>query len=430
MELYKHIIRWYLPALILIASVGNTSAANKPLEFWVNSPTDVKYYTNMIKVYQEKVDKDFKINVHHYGFLELPDKLTVAIKTGINTPDIVEIDELFFSMFLPSQIPFVDMTDRIKKSGLNKNILQQRLSLFGYKDRLYGIPQSVAAVVLYYRSDLLSQYKINVNEFDTWENFIKSAKKVTNTNSVLLALDWSYFEILLKQRGFDFFDEHGSLMLDSPEVVETLEFLVSLSKDKVGRAPDRGNIFDPAFFSTDIKNNEYISVMSAGWYGMDMISNFSPPNAIGQWRAVQLPIWTDSKSKSKRPTSTFAGQGLCIYKKSKQIDKAWSFIEFVMNDIDANVERFVQRNCFPALVPSWADTRIGKPDSIFGGQSFGNLMAELAPQIPQTIQAPMRAQIIGLIREKYWNSLVSGNMAPAAVLKEIKAEVQKGMERK
>jgi len=96
MNAYIKFLRWSIPAFFLIVSIRSAPAADKPLEFWVNSPTDVKYYANMIKLYQEKVDKDFKINIHHYGFLELPDKLTVAIKTGINTPDIVEIDELFF----------------------------------------------------------------------------------------------------------------------------------------------------------------------------------------------------------------------------------------------------------------------------------------------------------------------------------------------
>src|SRR4051812_28031475 len=54
-----------------------------PIEFWVNSQTDEKYFQNMIQVYKAKVDPAFDAHVRSYGFTEMPDKLAIAIKTGV-----------------------------------------------------------------------------------------------------------------------------------------------------------------------------------------------------------------------------------------------------------------------------------------------------------------------------------------------------------
>src|SRR5687768_561048 len=126
------------------------AAAPKPVEFWVNSQSDEKYYNNMIQAYKAKVDPAFEANVRSYGFTEMPDKLAIAIKSGINPPDIVQLDEIYFSLYLRGTIPFADLTDRIKKAGMDQTILPQRMGLFTWKNRTYGIPQSVSNVVLYY----------------------------------------------------------------------------------------------------------------------------------------------------------------------------------------------------------------------------------------------------------------------------------------
>jgi len=414
---------------ILTSFLSISPAKEKPLEFWVNSPTDVKYYTKMIKLYKDKVDKHFEANIRHYGFVEMPDKLSIAIKTGINTPDLVQIDELFFSVFLSSEVPFADITDKVKEAGLDKTILHQRLSLFQYEKKIYGLPQSVAAVVLYYRNDLFTELKLTPAAIDTWEKFKKVGKKIASGSQSLIAMDWSLFPILLNQRGLSLVNANGTLNLDSPEVIETLEWIVDLYNQGIGRFPDRGHIFEPTFFSGDIANNEVLSIVSAGWYGLDMLTNFSPPNAKGKWRAMPLPIWDDGKSHSDRPTSSFAGQGILIYKKSKQINRSWNFIKFIMENIEANVLRFTQRNCFPAFVPAWLDQRFSQPDSLFGGQRFGNLMMDLASQVPEINQSPSRSHIIGLIREKYWPMLMNNEETAKSALKKLKKEVTSGMKR-
>src|SRR6185436_15061471 len=90
----------------------------KPVTLWVSSEADLKYYRNMVEVYRQKVDKNFQADIQAYGFSEMPDKLALAVKSGVNPPDIVQFEEIFFSLYLKGEIPFVDLTDRLAKSPL------------------------------------------------------------------------------------------------------------------------------------------------------------------------------------------------------------------------------------------------------------------------------------------------------------------------
>lgn len=394
------------------------------MEIWVNSSADAKYYQHMVKEYQ-KTNPKFKANVRHFGFAELPDKLGIAMKTGINAPDIVQTDEMFFSVFLGPQIPFVDLTKKAKASGLTQSILPQRQAIFTYKNKLYGIPQSLSAVVMYYREDLFKTEGIKPQDLDTWDKFYEVGKKIRKQQRSLLALDWSYWEILARQRGVEIVHPDGKPNFKDSTVVSTLEWLQNLAKERIGEQPDRGSIFEPTFFTGDVANNEIMTIIGAEWYGLDMLNNFTPPEVKGKWKAMPLPAWTDAKS-NKRRTSSFSGQGLLIYKGSKQVDNSWKFIEFTQKNIEANVSRFTDRNCITAYTPAWADNRFNMPDSIFGGQNFGGLILELAQELPTPIQAPGRAILINLLREKYWNGYMNGEYTATQLLDLLEKDAAQG----
>ena len=94
-----------------------------------------------------------------------------------------------------------------------------------------------SGVMLYYRNDLFEELKIVPENINTWDKFITTGKKVRQAQRGLVSMDWSYFGILLRQRGTDLFKKEGSLNLDDPMVLETLEFLVKLATEGIARVP-------------------------------------------------------------------------------------------------------------------------------------------------------------------------------------------------
>ena len=411
-----------LPLLAVAFAFWVSPAAAKPVKIWVNTQAEAEYYANMVKIYNKKVDKNFTAEFQAYGFEEMPDKLALAVKSGINTPDIVQFDEIFFSLYLKGEIPFMDITDRIAKGPLANGILPQRTGLFKWKGRTYGVPQSTSNVVLWYREDLFRQAGISPNDLRTWDQFEAVARRIKKDDRHMLALDWSYLGMLIRQRGYDFYSPAGEPLVDSAIIVDTWKRLAMWNADGIGMMPGQGGIFSPQFFSTSVADNGVLAIMGADWYGLDILQNFDK-DGKGKWRAMPLPVWTDSKSKGRRNTSSFSGQGLVIFKKSTQKEASYKFVEWVMSDIDANVERYLQGNCFTPYKPAWSDLRLARAEPFFGGQVLSQLFMELAPKAPTPSQSPMNAMIVNFVREQYFADVMGGGTKPEDAFSQMKAKI-------
>jgi arabinosaccharide transport system substrate-binding protein len=411
-------------AAAFLAPLAAPVRAAKPLQVWVYSQSDANYYKSMVALYNKKTGAKFEAEFQAYGYSEMPDKLALAVKSGVNVPDIVQFDEIFFSLYLGDDVPFLDLTDRIAKSPLKTGILPQRAELFTWKGRAYGVPQSTSSVVMFYRADLFKNAGITPNDLRTWEGFEKAALKVKSDSRHMLALDWSYLPILVRQRGYNFYSKQGVPLQDSAIIVETWDRIARWNREGIAFMPGQGGIYSPQFFNTSVADNGVLAIIGADWYGLDILQNMGGNNK-GKWRAMPLPVWTDSKSRGRRNTSSFSGQGLVIFKKSPNTEAAWKFVEWVMSDVDANVERYLQGNCFTPYRPAWTDLRLARPEPFFGGQVLTELLIDVAPNLPPPAQSPANALIVNFLREQYFSSSMGGSEdGPAKAFSELKGQLR------
>ena len=410
--------------LMILGLVFVGSLQAKPLDIWISSFQDQLYYENMVKLYKSSVDQNFEAKVQAFGFREMPEKLAVSVKTGINPPDVVQLDEVLFGAFLAGDVPFLDLGNRIKKAKLDKDIAKSRQNLFAYKGKTYGVPQSLSAMVLYYRSDLLKELDIDPTRLSTWDKLVSVGEKVVKDHGkAMIALDPTYFGILLRQRDSDLFGKDGSVYPDREAAIEVLAWLQNLKKSGVGMVPERASIFDPLFFNSAVQFGEVLTVVGADWYGLDMLQQFTP-DLKGKWGAMPLPAWKLPNGKLSRRTSTFAGQGLMINKQSKSPDESWKFIKFVITNKESNARRFLDGNSFPAYLPAWKDERLLQPNEFFSNQKFGELLVKLSNEVPEVVGHPNRAKAIFLFQETFFNSLIYGELKPAEVVDKMKTMLE------
>ena len=397
----------------------------KPLVMWISSFQDQVYYEKMVELYAKKSGKSFDLEIKAYGFREMPDKLGVAFRTGQGIPDLVQLDETFFGVFLNGPSPFLDLSERARKSGLSKTLHPRRLEVFTYKNELLGLPQSLSAMMMYYRKDLFEDFGIEPADLSTWGKLAEvGARLMDNHSQRLLALDGTLFDVLLRQKGSDLFDRKGKFLPDQKVALEVLTEFAEMSQAQIAVMPDRGSIFDPVFFSGDLENGEVLCVAGADWYGLDLFQQFAPAMQ-GAWGMMPLPTWRKKNGELGPRTATFAGQGLMICKASKSQDEAWDFIEFVMKDKGANAERFLQGNSFPAYLPSWKDRRLLDKHEYFE-QSMGKLLVELADEIPPVVVDPRRPQAIFLMQENYFGSVMFGSLSPREALSQYREAMKTG----
>jgi arabinosaccharide transport system substrate-binding protein len=403
----------FFTPLFVVLSGSFLRAEN--LVLWISSFQDQVYYEKMGRLYAEKTGKKLDLEVKAYGFREMPDKLGVAFRTGEGIPDLVQLDETFFGVFLNGPSPFVDLTGRVKKSGLAKDLHPRRLEVFTYKGKVLGVPQSLSAMVLYYRRDLFKEMGVNPKDLETWAGVAKVGKRLQEKHGQrLMALDGTLFDVLLRQRGTDLFDAKGKFLPDRKIALSILEEFAGLAKSEIAVMPDRGSIFDPVFFSGDLETGEVLCVPGADWYGLDLFQQFAP-DMKGMWGMLPLPTWRDKDGKLGPRTATFAGQGLMICEGSEKKEASWSFIEFVMKNKEANAERFLQGNSFPAYRPAWKDKRLLAKHEYFE-QSMGDLLIDLADEIPPVVVDPRRPQAIFLMQENYFGSIMFGALSAKEAL--------------
>ena len=408
---------FYLFVIAVLSVVSPLSA--KELVIWISSFQDQVYYEQMGELYAKNRKKDVTINVKAYGFREMPDKLGVAIRSGQGIPDMVQLDETFFGVFLNEDSPFVDLTKKVKKSGLSKDLHPRRLEVFTYNGKVMGVPQSLSAMVLYYRKDLFEEFDIKPSDLKTWADVAEvGAELQEDQGQRLMALDGTLFDVFLRQKGTDLFDKKGNFLPDEEKALEVLEEFAEMSAAQITVMPDRGSIFDPVFFSGDLETGEVLCVPGADWYGLDLFQQFAP-GMKGLWGMMPLPTWRNEKGELGPRTATFAGQGLMICKGSKKREESWDFIEFVMKNKEANAERFLQGNSFPAYQPSWKDERLLAKHEYFE-QSIGELLIQLAKEIPPVVVDPRRPQAIFLMQENYFGSVMFGALSPKDAIKQYK----------
>ena len=388
------------------------------LVLWISSFQDQVYYEKMADLFANK-NKGFELEVKAYGFREMPDKLGVALRTGEGIPDMVQLDETFFGVFLNGPSPFLNLTDLAKKAKLDKALHPKRLEVFTYKNQLLGLPQSLSAMVLYYRKDLFEDFKIKPEDLKTWKDVAEIGEELQESQGQrFLALDGTLFDVLLRQRGTDLFDKKGKFLPNEKVAVEVLQEFAEMSQAQVAVMPDRGSIFDPVFFSGDLETGEVLCVAGADWYGLDLFQQFAP-GMEGMWGMMPLPTWEKADGTLGPRTATFAGQGLMICKSTKNKDTAWEFLEFVMKDKEANAERFLQGNSFPAYMPSWKNKDLLGEHPYFK-QSMGELLVELADEIPPVVVDPRRPQAIFLMQENYFGSVMFGALSPQEAISQYR----------
>ncbi|MEZ4729548.1 MAG: extracellular solute-binding protein [Caldilineaceae bacterium] len=70
----------------------------------------------------------------------------------------------------------VDLKDRLTEGGYLEQLVAAREALYSYQGHIYGIEHALTPVVLYYRADVWEGAGVNLEEIETWDDYIEAAK--------------------------------------------------------------------------------------------------------------------------------------------------------------------------------------------------------------------------------------------------------------
>jgi ABC-type glycerol-3-phosphate transport system substrate-binding protein len=250
----------------------------------------------------------------------------------------------------------------------------------------------------------------------TWEDYIAGAKQMVKEG--VLAMRFPPHDVLLRQRGSDYFDADGNVTLDSPESIETMEWILALRDEH--QIADQGPDSDEAWWAA-VKEGGYLSQVGADWYAGFYKDN--APDGKGQWMAMPLPAWEADGIR----TSCHGGTGSCIVKTSQHVDEAWNYQQFSMLSVEGNVRRFEMTNLFPPFVPAMDNERLHAADEYFNGQDLGAVFAEVGPSVPAQYQSPYRAELNTQL-SPLMQDIYNGNLAPADAFAQVATGIRETMD--
>ena len=262
---------------------------------------------------------------------------------------------------------------RLNTGHYLKDLVASREALYTWKGHVYGIEHALTPVVLYYREDYFARYGIKPSALGTWDDFIAAGKTLKKHGIYILPADYSYFEVLLRQRGSDVFNAKGDLTADSPLAVNTLQWLMDLQNKHHIAKPAAGlSVFTPQAWA-ELQKGVYATQIGADWWAGFLADNAA--SLSGKWRAMPLPSWPDDKSK--RRTSCWGGTGLCIPVTTSKQALAWDFARFCLLTVTGTVEAFQMIDLYPPFTPAFSNKALHTPNPYMGHQDLGALFAEI-----------------------------------------------------
>jgi ABC-type glycerol-3-phosphate transport system substrate-binding protein len=403
-----------VPAAGAATAAPAASSGPVKLELWTFVNTHARWFKAMADDYKKNVNPDFDLTVTEIAYNDLHDKLQIALQSGgAGAPDLADIEQGRFGGFLRSDDPgLVDLTDRLKP--FNDKLVAARQALYTYQGKTYGIEHALTPVVLYYRGDVWEAAGADPASFKTWDDYLAGAKLVSKGE--VKATAFPGHDMLLRQRGADYFDKDGQVTLDSQLSIETMNWILDLrDKHKVAAQAPEGDAWWAA-----VKAGQFVSQVGADWYAGFFKDN--APDLKGKWKAAALPAFAAGGLR----TSCNGGTGNCIVKTSKNVEEAWKFQQYSMLSADANVRRYELTNLFPPLISAMSDARLHKPDEYFSNQDLGKLFADLAPSVPAQYQSPFRSEMNSKLTA-LWQDIYDGKAKPADAFKQVSDEIRTAM---
>ncbi len=400
------------------APAGGEVVAGEPLnlELWTFVNTHARWFESMAEDYKAEVNPDFNLEVTEIAYGDMHDKLQIALQSGgVGAPDLADIEQGRFGGFLRGADPgLVDLNDMLTEGGYNEDLVENRQALYSYKGKVYGVEHALTPVVLYYRHDVWGDAGVDMEAVATWEDYISAAAGVVGDD--VNALAFPGHDVLLRQRGEDYFDAEGNVKLDSDLSIETMNWILGLRDEHA--IADQAPAGD-AWWAA-VRDGSFVSQVGADWYAGFFKDN--APELEGKWMSMPLPAWTADGIR----TSCAGGTGNCIVKTSDYTDAAWDFMQYSMLSEEGNVRRFEMTSLFPPYIPAMANERLHAADDYFNGQDLGAVFAEVGPDVPAQYQSPYRAEMNAQLTAA-WQDIYDGNRMPEEVFAEISENIRETM---
>ena len=231
--------------VLAILTVGSfvVAAADQTVTFWTNDneAERIAVYEEVAEEFMEK-NPEIKVEIVPIDETDLPQKIASS-RAANNLPDLLRggIERVieFSSEELLNQEMASDVIDNIGEGKFSSGTLNKVFD--ESKDNYAAIPYEGWIQGIFYREDIFEKH--NLSSPGSWSDLNAAVDKLPGTEDVKYALTLGtdpgrpstqqWFEMFAISNEAWPFDEEGNVTMDTPEMVEALEFYTNLQRGAV-----------------------------------------------------------------------------------------------------------------------------------------------------------------------------------------------------
>lgn len=192
---------------------------------------------------------------------------------------------------------------------------------FSVDDNLYGLPNGTQTMVMYYNKTMFDEAGLEYPKDGwTWDEFYEDAKKLTKSDGSVygFGLSSSYFQLTpwWSTNNTALVDENQNPALNSKKMVESVEFLDKLVKEKVTPDPISSDVY--TMFSS-----KQLAMVGAGRWVLNTWQDAGLTNA--DFDCVQWPV-------NEKEGSVFGGAAWCISKNTENKELSIELLKSLVSE--------------------------------------------------------------------------------------------------
>ncbi|WP_130858856.1 ABC transporter substrate-binding protein [Gracilibacillus phocaeensis] len=176
---------------------------------------------------------------------QMHDQTVTQLSAESDNLDIVNMDVVWTAEF--AEAGWIEPLDDQFTEEMQSEFIERQVDAMTYDGHVWAVPWFNDLHPLWYRTDLLEKYGFEVP--DTYEEAVDIAKTIQEEEGIQgFSMHWgraeqlivSFTEFLHANNG-NFFDEDGSVVIDSPEAVEALQFMMDMIEEGIVSPAAIGN---------------------------------------------------------------------------------------------------------------------------------------------------------------------------------------------
>lgn len=364
------------------ASDEEASSGEQSLTVWCWDPAfNMNAMYEAEKVYQE-TNPDFSLEVVETPWEDVQTKLTTAATSGdLSTlPDILLMqDNAFQKNTISYPDAFVDLTD----SGID--FTQFAAGKAGYSivdGKNYGVPFDNGAVIGCYRTDLLEQAGLTVDDFTdiTWDEYLENGKKVLDaTGKPLISMqagECDLIMMMLQSAGSSLFNEDGTANIVNNEALAAVMETYKSLKD--AGVLVEVNSWDE--YVGSITNGDVAGTINGCWI---MASIQTAEDQSGNWAITNMPSLVGVDNATNY--SNNGGSSWAVTANCQNTDLAFDFLATTFGGSTELYDNILPSGAIGTWAPAGDSDAYAEPSEYFGGDAVFAKIVEYATKVPSNI---------------------------------------------